>query len=129
MVSISRLIGTPNTWTPAAKILYRSSGRRVSVAPLDEEVGDVAEQSAGLALRQHLEPALAALDELRGQLACVVDAAGGLEPLDGRVDLRGRGVVAEELVESGKRRLEVLPQCEARGLLGDVADFLVERGY
>jgi geranylgeranyl diphosphate synthase type I len=36
---------------------------------------------------------------------------------------------AHELIAQGKGRLEVLPDNEARGLLADVADYLVEREY
>jgi geranylgeranyl diphosphate synthase type I len=36
---------------------------------------------------------------------------------------------AQELVERGKGRLEVLPDNEARGLLEGIADYLIERGY
>ncbi|WP_394740447.1 geranylfarnesyl diphosphate synthase [Natronococcus roseus] len=36
---------------------------------------------------------------------------------------------ARELVEQGKDRLEVLPDNEARELLCDIADYLIERGY
>ncbi len=36
---------------------------------------------------------------------------------------------AEELVENGKDRLAVLPDNEARALLEDLADYLIERGY
>jgi len=36
---------------------------------------------------------------------------------------------AAELVESGKERLEVLPDNEARHLLEQLADYLIERGY
>ena len=37
--------------------------------------------------------------------------------------------IAHDLVESGKQRLEVLPQGEPRALLEGIADYLVERGY
>ena len=37
--------------------------------------------------------------------------------------------MAHDLIESGKERLEVLPQTESRVLLEEIADFLVERGY
>ena len=37
--------------------------------------------------------------------------------------------MAHDLIESGKERLEVLPQTESRALLEEIADFLVERGY
>ncbi len=56
-----------------------------------------------------------------------IDAAVDRLEAAGSID-HARGL-AGELVESGKRRLDVLPESEARGLLGDVADFLVERGY
>ncbi|ELY57235.1 geranylfarnesyl diphosphate synthase [Natronococcus jeotgali] len=36
---------------------------------------------------------------------------------------------ARELVDQGKNRLEVLPDNEARELLCDIADYLIERGY
>ena len=36
---------------------------------------------------------------------------------------------AAELVESGKSRLEVLPENESRDLLESLADYLIERGY
>ncbi len=36
---------------------------------------------------------------------------------------------ARELVDQGKDRLEVLPDNEARELLCDIADYLIERGY
>ena len=37
--------------------------------------------------------------------------------------------MAQDLVASGKRNLEVLPPGEPRDMLEDIADFLVERGY
>ncbi|KTG08670.1 phosphoesterase [Haloprofundus marisrubri] len=37
--------------------------------------------------------------------------------------------MAEELVRESKERLEVLPDNEARGLLEDIADYLITRGY
>ena len=37
--------------------------------------------------------------------------------------------IAQDLVESGKQQLEVLPENEPRELLDDIADFLVEREY
>jgi geranylgeranyl diphosphate synthase type I len=37
--------------------------------------------------------------------------------------------MAQDLVESGKERLEVLPEGESRELLESIADYLVERGY
>jgi geranylgeranyl diphosphate synthase type I len=37
--------------------------------------------------------------------------------------------MAQDLVESGKERLEVLPDGESRRLLESIADYLVERGY
>ncbi len=49
--------------------------------------------------------------------------------------LRGAGSIefaremAQDLVTSGKRNLEVLPEGEPRDLLEDIADFLVERQY
>jgi len=36
---------------------------------------------------------------------------------------------ARDLVERGKSRLEVLPDNDARDLLCDIADYLIERGY
>jgi len=36
---------------------------------------------------------------------------------------------AEKLTERGKDRLSVLPDNEARGLLADIADYLIDRGY
>ena len=36
---------------------------------------------------------------------------------------------AERLTEQGKDRLSVLPDNEARGLLEDIADYLIDRGY
>ena len=36
---------------------------------------------------------------------------------------------AEQLTERGKERLSVLPDNEARGLLEDIADYLIDRGY
>jgi len=36
---------------------------------------------------------------------------------------------ARDLVEQGKNRLSVLPENEARALLEDLADYLIERGY
>ncbi|WP_254837674.1 geranylfarnesyl diphosphate synthase [Natronomonas marina] len=49
-----------------------------------------------------------------------LEAAGSIE--------YARGMAAD-LVESGKGRLDVLPEGESRNLLSDIADFLVERGY
>ncbi|WP_224335330.1 geranylfarnesyl diphosphate synthase [Haloprofundus halobius] len=37
--------------------------------------------------------------------------------------------MAEDLVEQSKERLSVLPNNEARGLLEDIADYLITRGY
>ncbi|QLD87947.1 polyprenyl synthetase family protein [Natronomonas salina] len=37
--------------------------------------------------------------------------------------------MAQDLVDSGKQQLEVLPDGESRSLLEDIADFLIERGY
>ncbi|QCJ46561.1 MULTISPECIES: geranylfarnesyl diphosphate synthase [Haloprofundus] len=37
--------------------------------------------------------------------------------------------MAEDLVEQSKERLSVLPDNEARGLLEDIADYLITRGY
>ncbi|WP_224268745.1 geranylfarnesyl diphosphate synthase [Haloprofundus salinisoli] len=37
--------------------------------------------------------------------------------------------MAEDLVEQSKERLTVLPDNEARGLLEDIADYLITRGY
>ncbi|MFQ3294775.1 MAG: geranylgeranyl diphosphate synthase type I, partial [Natrialbaceae archaeon] len=37
--------------------------------------------------------------------------------------------MARDLVESGKDSLSVLPDNEARDLLVDIADYLIERGY
>jgi len=54
---------------------------------------------------------------------------------DAVAELEGVGSIeyardlAQELVASGKERLEHLPENEARGLLCDVADFLIEREY
>ncbi|PSP39160.1 phosphoesterase [Halobacteriales archaeon QH_10_70_21] len=69
-----------------------------------------------------------------------VDGLVGEDPTEAEIEtavgrLREAGSIeyaremADELVASGKGRLEVLPQCESRRLLGDIADFLVERGY
>jgi geranylgeranyl diphosphate synthase type I len=37
--------------------------------------------------------------------------------------------MAHDLADSGKERLEVLPDNESRVLLAGIADYLVERGY
>lgn len=37
--------------------------------------------------------------------------------------------MAQDLVENGKNRLEILPDGEANDMLVEIADFLVERGY
>lgn len=36
---------------------------------------------------------------------------------------------ARDLIRNGKDRLDVLPDCEARTVLGDIADYLIERRY
>jgi geranylgeranyl diphosphate synthase type I len=56
-----------------------------------------------------------------------IDAA--LETLEDAGSLEFAADMADDLVASGKQRLERLPETEARSLLEDVADFLVEREY
>ena len=56
-----------------------------------------------------IDDAVAALDE-----------AGSIDYAKGK---------AQELVERGKGRLEVLPENDARDLLAGIADYLIERGY
>ncbi|MFC4988266.1 geranylfarnesyl diphosphate synthase [Saliphagus infecundisoli] len=49
-----------------------------------------------------------------------LESAGSIEYANG---------MARTLADRGKDRLEVLPDNEARGLLEDLADYLIERGY
>jgi geranylgeranyl diphosphate synthase type I len=56
-----------------------------------------------------------------------IDAA--LDVLEDAGSLEFAAGMADDLVASGKQRLERLPETEARSLLEDIADFLVEREY
>ena len=64
-----------------------------------------------------------------------VDAVTEAEIDDAVAELEAAGSItyandtARELVERGKDRLEVLPDNEARDLLCELADYLIERGY
>ncbi|SEP95040.1 geranylfarnesyl diphosphate synthase [Natrinema salaciae] len=64
-----------------------------------------------------------------------VDAVTEAEIDDAVAELEAAGSIsyanetARELVEQGKDRIELLPDNEARDLLCDVADYLIERGY
>jgi len=64
-----------------------------------------------------------------------VDAVTEAEIDEAVAALEGAGSIeyaketAEELVENGKARLEVLPENDARRLLEQIADYLIERGY
>ena len=64
-----------------------------------------------------------------------VDAVTEAEIDDAVAKLEAAGSIsyanetAQELVEQGKARLEVLPDNEARDLLCEIADYLIERGY
>jgi len=64
-----------------------------------------------------------------------VDAVTEAEIDDAVAELEAAGSIsyanqtARDLVERGKNRLEVLPDNEARDLLCDLADYLIERGY
>ncbi|SIR59731.1 geranylfarnesyl diphosphate synthase [Natronorubrum thiooxidans] len=64
-----------------------------------------------------------------------VDAVTEAEIDDAVAELEAAGSIsyanetAQELVEQGKARLEVLPDNEARDLLCEIADYLIERGY
>ncbi|QFU81082.1 geranylfarnesyl diphosphate synthase [Natronorubrum aibiense] len=64
-----------------------------------------------------------------------VDAVTEAEIDDAVAELEAAGSIsyanetAQELVEQGKARLEVLPENEARDLLCEIADYLIERGY
>jgi len=64
-----------------------------------------------------------------------VDAVTEAEIDDAVAELEAAGSIsyanqtARDLVERGKGRLEVLPDNEARDLLCDLADYLIERGY
>ncbi len=56
-----------------------------------------------------------------------IDAA--VEALEESGSIEYANETARELVDRGKRRLEVLPENEAHELLADIADYLIERGY
>ncbi|WP_436344369.1 geranylfarnesyl diphosphate synthase [Natronorubrum sp. FCH18a] len=64
-----------------------------------------------------------------------VDAVTEAEIDDAVAELEEAGSIsyanekARDLVDQGKARLEVLPDNEARDLLCDLADYLIERGY
>jgi geranylgeranyl diphosphate synthase type I len=64
-----------------------------------------------------------------------VEAVTESEIDDAVAELEGAGSIefaretAHDLIASGKERLEVLPDNEARGLLEGIADYLVEREY
>ncbi len=64
-----------------------------------------------------------------------VEAVTEAEIDDAVAELEASGSIAyadetaTELVERGKRRLEVVPDNEARELLCELADYLIERGY
>jgi geranylgeranyl diphosphate synthase, type I len=64
-----------------------------------------------------------------------VDAVTEAEIDDAVAELERVGSIAyatdraRDLVDQGKARLEVLPDNEARDLLCDIADYLIERGY
>jgi len=64
-----------------------------------------------------------------------VDAVTEAEIDDAVAELEAAGSIsyanqtARDLVERGKNRLEVLPDNEARDLLCELADYLIERGY
>ena len=64
-----------------------------------------------------------------------VDAVTETEIDDAVAKLEAAGSIsyanetAQELVEQGKARLDVLPDNEARDLLCEIADYLIERGY
>ncbi|WP_323172402.1 geranylfarnesyl diphosphate synthase [Natrialba sp. PRR66] len=64
-----------------------------------------------------------------------VDAVTEAEIDDAVAELEAAGSIdyanttARDLVDQGKRRLEVLPDNEARELLCQLADYLIERGY
>ena len=56
-----------------------------------------------------------------------IDAA--VETLEDAGSIEYANTKARDLVQRGKDRLEVLPDNEARDLLFQVADYLIERGY
>ncbi|ADB61415.1 Dimethylallyltranstransferase [Haloterrigena turkmenica DSM 5511] len=64
-----------------------------------------------------------------------VEAVTEAEIDDAVAELQAAGSIeyanttAQDLVAQGKERLEVLPDNEARELLRDIADYLIERGY
>ncbi|MGQ3413300.1 geranylfarnesyl diphosphate synthase [Natrinema versiforme] len=64
-----------------------------------------------------------------------VDAVTEAEIDDAVTELEEAGSIsyanetAQDLVEQGKNRLEVLPDNEARDLLCEIADYLIQRGY
>ncbi|WP_254524092.1 geranylfarnesyl diphosphate synthase [Natrinema caseinilyticum] len=64
-----------------------------------------------------------------------VDAVTEAEIDDAVAELEAAGSItyandtARDLVEQGKSRLDVLPDNEARDLLCEIADYLIERGY
>jgi len=62
-------------------------------------------------------------DPTDDEIAAAVDRLEAAGSIDYARDL------AADLVANGTTRLEVLPDNEARGMLEDIADFLVERGY
>ena len=56
-----------------------------------------------------------------------IDAAVAELEAAGSIDYASE--MAQDLVETGKDRLEVLPENESRELLEGIADYLIERGY
>jgi geranylgeranyl diphosphate synthase type I len=52
-----------------------------------------------------------------------------VQTLQGAGSIEYANQTARDLVDRGKSRLEVLPDNEARDLLCDIADYLIERGH
>jgi len=57
------------------------------------------------------------------------EIAAAVERLEAAGSIEYAREMAHELADSGKERLAVLPESEARDLLAGIADYLVERGY
>jgi len=57
------------------------------------------------------------------------EIAAAVERLEEAGSIEFAREMAADLVESGKRQLEVLPEGKSRSLLEDIGDFLIERGY
>lgn len=70
---------------------------------------------------------LIATDSVESATERNIDAA--VDTLEAAGSIEYARNTARDLISSGKNRLDVLPECEARSVLGDIADYLIERRY